>query len=197
MKININALIIASVDVVLLVIVTLISNMRETEWIETSFYLYIVSIVVNIIAIREIKKGYINYPMVMYVLLVLFHLSQIYLGYIGIEDYYCIFSRVKFESCQKAFTFAFVCIHVMMISFFLFYRAHEKKTETNTCVSISSVEKKLIKYVFFLFYFIKCIIRVYWFYIGTQIGYISLLRTMSSLPSMIITAADVLSLIHI
>lgn len=181
----------------MLLVVAAISTTERTAWVTVSFYLYLFTFIVNVMLIKKTKHGFVNFPMVIYALIYLFHLSQIYFGYIGFDDFYCIFSRIRFESCQKAFTFAFICIHVMMLCFFVSYREFENKSLELADENITTKEKSIVTYVFWFMYLAKCIVRLYLFYMSAINGYRSLINAMSSIPSTIIMVADIFSVIYL
>lgn len=197
LKIKINQLVAITVNVAALIMVIAIQNLTRTLWGSISLGIYVVIFIYNTLTLYKIKRKWNSFVVVMYALICLFHLSQIYFCVINYEDYYCIFSRMNFDVCQDAFTFAYVCIHVMMIFFFISYKNNNSSRDFISSCVMKKTDQSLIKILFCFFFVLKILVRLYWMYVGIKLGYLALLSAMSSLTSTIVMVSDVFSIVFL
>ena len=197
-KLSIKQILSFVINLLAIIVAVAISNIDKDRWITSSFVLYILVFIFNTIIIYRTKRKLLCFPIVYYGLIYLFHLSQIYFALIGYNDFYCVFTRIDFESCREAFTYAFICIHVSMIIYVIAQRKNVNRRKNLRIINdISYTDKQLIKYIFIALYTIKIAIRAVWLYIGLRAGYIALLSAMTVLPSTIIMVADVFSILFL
>lgn len=165
------------------------------NWISHVFILFIVAFITNVVFLKKTNESIISLGMVFYVLISLFHISQIYFGYIGYRSRYCIFTNFNLQSCIYALSYAFICIHIMIA---FYYIKHKKvKIDTYICYKQTELDKQLIRLLFYIFLIPKIIIRCYLFYIGTTKSYIALLVSMNALTSTIVMVSDIFSIAYV
>ena len=195
-KINLYSIIGIIYNVLAVILCLILGTVKRDLWINFSFCLYICTLLANIFLLTKLKHSFFNLPFLFYALLFLFHLSQIYFAFIGYEDYYCIFSRMDFNVCKKSFTYAFVCIHLSLITYYTIYR-YKRSLTSNKGFKLSKLDKSILQGLFFILFTIKIIFRSYWFYISQVFGYNELLSVMTSIPSLIVMMADVFSIFYL
>ncbi len=195
-KINLYSIIGIIYNVLAIILCLILSIVKRNLWINFSFGLYICTLLVNIVLLTRLKHTFFNLPFLFYTLMFLFHLSQIYFAFIGFEDYYCIFTRMEFDVCKKAFTFAFMCIHFSLITYYAIYR-HKRIVSNTNSFRISKIDRSLLQGLFIIFFILKVIFRSYWFYVSQVFGYNELLSVMTSIPSLLVMIADVFSILYL
>ena len=86
LKIKINQLVAITVNVAALIMVIAIQNLTRTLWGSISLGIYVVIFIYNTLTLYKIKRKWNSFVVVMYALICLFHLSQIYFCVINYED---------------------------------------------------------------------------------------------------------------
>lgn len=194
MKINIFKLCTALLNFFVIFFVIILLDFEKEIWINISFWTYILTLFFNVFFIYKNEEDILSIALVLYVLYFLFNLSQIYFAYVGYNSYFCIFTRMPFESCKFSFTFAFCCIHIMMVVYYFFSKSSINSFKQ---YEIGSFDKSLIRILFYLFFGLKIAIRIWLFYVSKTQSYIALLHAMTTLPSYIIFFADAFSIVFL
>ena len=91
------------INCLLIAVVFIIDNLERNLWIKVSLCIYLMALIINSTSIYRLKGKIISFPFIIYGLYFLFHLSQIYFGFINLDDFYCIFTRMDFVSIKKSF----------------------------------------------------------------------------------------------
>lgn len=189
----------ACYNLISIIVALALTTYNYNIWIKCAFWEYIITIVGNFFFLYNRKRTIRSFPLVYYGLISLFHISQVYFAYIGYNSQYCIFSVLQLDSCKKGLTYAFVCIHVAYVFYYLFCGNENEKAEIkeNNERLLIKTDEVLVKLFFYVFYILKFIIRIYLFYIGRTKGYIALLNTMNVVTSTIVVVSDVFSIVFL
>lgn len=198
MKVGIKSILGVCCNLVLMMISYFFLELPERKWIECTFFLYIITAAINIGFLKLLNKKTITVSIVYYILAILFNLSQIYLGFINSKNYYCIFNLASFEACKEAFSYSFICIHVMIVTYYIVHLQFRYKYE-DTYKEINTYNHvRIVNRLFYLFWFIKIVIRAYQFIIAIQFGYLVALVTISdSILGLFTMTADMLSVVFL
>lgn len=184
------------INCLLIAVVFIIDNLERNLWIKVSLCIYLMALIINSTSIYRLKGKIISFPFIIYGLYFLFHLSQIYFGFINLDDFYCIFTRMDFVSIKKSFNYAYYCIHIMIIVYYLMVKKNGEKSP-NIDLQVPSMDKELIRILFYISYLMKLVIQSTWLYIGVKYGYLQLLNSMSSITSLIIMIADIFAIMFL
>ncbi len=182
-----------------IIVALLLATFEFDFWVKCSFYLYTFAVVVNLCCLYRIKKSLKSFAIICYVLSSLFHISQIYFGYIGYSSRYCVFSRLSLQSCQYGLTYAFICIHIAYFVYFLLCKSVCRNININDYKgeNVDKIDEFLVRVFFYFLFSLKVVIRIYLFYVSYTRGYIALLASMNALTSTIVMATDVFSIVFL
>lgn len=192
MKIKINAFILVILNLLFIFIAEIVKTVNTDSWVRNFLVLVVLSMVINIGFLYKKNGSVLTFTTLIYLVAMLFHLSQIYCAFVEKNDYYNIFSTFNMTICIEAFTFSYICIHIMVL--FTFFKSN---TDRKNIIEIDRIDKELITWFFVISYTIKIFFKIKQLISAIKGGYLNALEDVTSFTGTITIFAEVFAILFL
>lgn len=190
-----NNLFFVLVNLILVILSLLLLTIHNQKtWVNASTILYTSFLIFNLYSLYKIHKTFFNIMFLFCLLAYILHISQIYLGFLDIKAWDNIFRLIDFNSNKIAFTYSFLAISIVLITYFFTLNLTKISKKQ---VQINLYDKNFIRYAFYILYSFKLYYKFSQVTVSIQSEYSEALAMVSSFSIMLCTFAEVFSILYI